>query len=117
MSQYMLLIHDGDWGELSPEEMQQTVDRYIAWSRKLADEKRLVAADALKPDGKVLSVKGGKVVDGPYTETKDAIGGYFIYEADSLEHATEIARECPTFAHNGYVQIREISASPREEQA
>ena len=49
------------------------------------------------------------MVDGPFVETKEAVGGIFVIEADSLEHATEIARDCPVLlAQNGYVEVRAV---------
>lgn len=110
MPQYMLLIHNGDWQELSAEQMQQTIQRYIAWARKLSEQGRMVAGDELKDDGRKLVAKNGQVVDGPFTETKDLIGGYFIIKAADYDEAVEITKECPTFAHGGSVQIREINS-------
>ena len=52
-------------------------------------------------EGKVI------VTDGPYTETRELVGGYFAYDADSFEQAVELARECPVLPF-GPVEIREI---------
>jgi hypothetical protein len=51
-------------------------------------------------------------MDGPYTETKESVGGYFIVEAASLDEAAEIAKECPALLHDGVVEVREINANP-----
>lgn len=109
MAQFMLLIHDGDWSELSPEQMQETINKYIAWTRKLADQGRMVAGDELKEGGRKLIVKNGQIVDGPFTETKELIGGYFVIKAKDYDDAVAITKECPTFDHGGAVQIREIN--------
>ncbi|MDX9858012.1 MAG: YciI family protein [candidate division Zixibacteria bacterium] len=109
MPQYMLLIHNGDWEELSPEQMQQTIQRYIAWVRTLREQHRFIAGDELKNTGRTLVVKNGQIVDGPFTETKEIIGGYFIIEAADYDEAVAVTRDCPTFAHGGSVQVREIN--------
>jgi hypothetical protein len=109
MPQYMLLIHDGDWPELSPEQMQATIEKYIAWAKQLRAENRMVAGDELKPEGRRLVAKDGSITDGPLTETRERIGGYCIITADSLDQAAEIAKGCPTFEHGGAVQVREIN--------
>jgi hypothetical protein len=59
------------------------------------------------PSGKV--VKAGNVVtDGPFTEIKECIMGYSIVKADSIEEATELAKDCPILTFGGNVEIREI---------
>jgi hypothetical protein len=106
----MYLIHDGDWSELSPEEMQQGVQKYIDWVRILRERGQFVEGDELKAGGRMIDAQG----DGPFSETKETIGGYFVIAADSLEHALQIARECPTYDHGGRVQIRPISEGDTE---
>ncbi|HEX3593458.1 MAG TPA: YciI family protein [Polyangiaceae bacterium] len=57
--------------------------------------------------GARLTVRGGQVVEGPFMETKEAVGGVFIVEASSLEDAIAIARGCPTLTlQNGFVEVR-----------
>jgi hypothetical protein len=84
--------------------------RYEAWVRGLAEGKHLVLAHKLKDQGGTrLTVRGGEVVDGPFVETKEAIGGVFVIEAASLEEATELTRSCPCLAlQNGYAEVRAI---------
>jgi hypothetical protein len=50
------------------------------------------------------------VVDGPFAETKETIGGYFIVEAGNLEEAIEMTKECPSLANGGIVELREIES-------
>jgi len=108
MSQYVLLIENGDWEKLSQAEMEAVVQKMIAWVRELRSKNQFVAGDELAPGGRRLTVNGSGVVDGPYAETKETIGGYIIVEADNYDQATAIARACPAFEHNGAVQVREV---------
>lgn len=65
--------------------------------------------DELKSSGRVLIGGEGGITDGPFTESKEAVGGYFLIEAADYDAAVGIARECPALQHNGRVEIRQIS--------
>lgn len=111
MSQFMLFIRNGEEPpELSPEEIQQTIQRFSNWARKLREQGKLIAAKKLKDsEGLLLQTRNGQiVVDGPFAETKETIGGYFIIEADNLDEAIEITKECPALSHGGRVELREV---------
>ena len=111
MSQFMLFIRNGDEpSQLSPEEIQQAIQRFSAWARKLREQGKLIAAEKLKDnEGLLLSTRNGQiVVDGPFAETKETIGGYFVIEAVNLEQAIEITKECPALDNGGKVELREV---------
>lgn len=111
MSQFMLFIRNGDEpNEFSPEQIQQAIQRFSVWAKKLREQGKLIAAEKLKDnEGLMLSRRNGQiVVDGPYAETKETIGGYFIVEAGSLEEAIEITKECPALSHGGQVELRAV---------
>lgn len=111
MSQFMLFIRNGEESsELSPEQIQQAIQRFSAWAKKLREQGRLIAAEKLKDnEGLLLSSRNGQiVVDGPFAETKETIGGYFIVEAGNLDEAIGITKECPGLSHGGIVELREI---------
>lgn len=112
MAKYLLLLRgDGNGpGNLSPEEIQQLVGRYMSWSEGLRKSGKYVGSDKLRDhQGKVLRKENSKVVvmDGPYTETKEILGGYFAVQADSYEEVIEMTRDCPHFDF-GSIEIREI---------
>ena len=109
MAQYMLLLKGGDFGGYSPEEAQKIVEKYIVWANQLREKGIHRGGDELKGTGRVLSVKNGRVVDGPFTETKEAIGGYFQIEVESMEEAVEISKGCPHLEFKGDVEIREVN--------
>ena len=111
MSQFMLFIRNGEEpNELSPEQIQQAIQRFSAWARKLREQGKLVAAEKLKDnEGLLLRTRNGQiVVDGPFAETKETIGGYFIVEAGNLDEAVALTKECPALSNGGIVELREI---------
>ena len=114
MSQFMLFIRGGsDTSEnMSAEQIQGAIERYRAWAQKLRAQEKLASAEKLKDnEGWMLSMKNGQVlVDGPFAETKETIGGYFIINAKNLDEAIEVTRECPTLSEGGMVELREIES-------
>ena len=112
MAQFMLLLHDttDDLADLSPEDMQGILARYGAWRDKVAADGHLVGGHKLTDEGgRHVSRQGGavRVVDGPYSEVKEIIGGLFIIEAASYDEAVEISRSCPHL-DNGWIEVRQI---------
>ena len=107
---FMLLLRGGVSNrDLSPEQMQQQIERYMNWIEKLRREGHFVAGEPLDETGKVLSGKNGtSVTDGPFTESKEDVGGYFIIRALDIERAVEISKGCPIFVNNGTVEVRAI---------
>ena len=114
MSQFMLFIRNGEESseQLSPEQIQQAIQRFSEWAKRLREQGKLLAAEKLKDNtGMLLITRNGQVVvDGPFAETKETIGGYFIIEAENMDEAIEITKECPGFSHGGIVELREIEA-------
>ena len=77
---YMLIFRGTDWHKgLSPEEMQKVSEQWMAWFKRLTEQGKAVAGNPLEREGKTVSGKNGRVVaDGPFAESKEAIGGYFL---------------------------------------
>ena len=94
----------------SPQEMQQVLQKYMAWTAGLRDAGRMLHAERLKADGRVVRGAAGKmtVTDGPYAETKDLVNGYMLIEATDLLHAVEISKGCPILEGGGSVEVRPI---------
>ena len=112
MSQFMLFVRGGSdlSVNLSPEQIQESIKKYSAWAQKLRGEGKLVSAEKLKDKtGMQLSKKNGQIViDGPFAETKETIGGYFIIEAADMDEALEISKDCPAVTEGGLVELREV---------
>ncbi|HWC16505.1 MAG TPA: YciI family protein, partial [Terriglobales bacterium] len=101
MAQYMLLLYDNPtgWTKLSPEEMKMWIGKYQAFRQKLVDRNQYVSSHKLADDpGRVMRGSGSqmKATDGPYSETKEWLGGFFLVEAPNYKAAVEIARDCPS---------------------
>ena len=109
MSQYMLLLYDDHsaWEKISPEEMQKAVEKYVGWAKKpfVVDTKRL--AEDL---GRVIRSQGGKprATDGPYSETKEALGGYYTIEAASYDEAIQRSLDHPHLEYGGTIEVRQV---------
>ena len=104
-----LCIQRSESGECeppSPDQMQEMYTKFQAWMKKF--EANIVDLGGKLGDGGV--VNSGGALDGPFTESKEVIGGYMIVSADSLEEAMQIAQESPGGAMPGSsVEVREIS--------
>jgi hypothetical protein len=111
---FMLLLRGGVSNrDLSPDELQRQIERYMNWIEQLRRDGHFVAGEPLDETGKLLSGKDGTTItDGPFTESKEEVGGYFIIRASSLEAAVELAKGCPIFRNNGTVEVRPIQMVP-----
>src|ERR1700694_5389765 len=109
MPQYMLLLYDDPtgWQALSPEEMQKAIEKYVAWTKKpfMVDSKRL-AEDA----GRVIRSERGKprIADGPYSETKEILGGYYTIEATNYDEAVKRSLDHPHLEYGGTIEVRQV---------
>ena len=117
--QYMLLIYDEErvLQEMSEEERNAFIGEYFAYSQELKDAGAYVAGDALQPTATAttLSVRSGETLttDGPFAETKEQLGGYYLIEADSLDSALEWAAKIPS-ARIGKIEVRPVMVFDRE---
>ena len=93
----------------SPEEMQKKTAKWMTWLKDLSD-KGLVKSlgEPLQPDGKVVKGTKKQVIDGPYAEAKDVVGGYSIIVARDIEQAVAFSLGCPIFEDGGSVEVRPI---------
>jgi hypothetical protein len=109
MKEFLLIFRreGGDGTAMSPEQIQQMMKPWQDWIGSIAAQNKLVSAgNRLEPDGKV--VKGNLITNGPYVELKEAVGGYTIVKANSLEEASEISKGCPILQIGGSVEVRAI---------
>jgi hypothetical protein len=110
MPLYMLLLHGdpSNWAKLSPEEMQKAIEKYFAWTKKpFTKDSHRLAEDA----GRVIRPsKGGapRVTDGPYSETKEVLGGYYTIEAANYDEAVKLALQHPQLEYGGTVEVRQV---------
>ena len=108
-AKYMLIFHGGFYEGLSPEEIQKQTQKWFAWVERLQKEGKYKSGEPLLPGGKIVAQKNGKiVVDGPFAESKEAVAGYFVVEAASLDDAVAMSRDYPDFHLGGRVEVREV---------
>ncbi len=112
--EFLYLFRGGaDASTLSPEQMQQTMNKWFAWMGELKSKGKFKAGEPLGDEGTVLSGKRGQTVtDGPFVEGKEEVGGYLIVFANHLGEATEMARGCPIYDNGGTVEVRPIQPIP-----
>jgi hypothetical protein len=108
MSEFLFLYRGGE-RPASPELMQKQMQKWVAWMKELGDKGHMKdPGHPLERTGKVVRGKPKTVTDGPYTETKDLVGGYTLVEARDLGHAVELSSGCPIFDVGGLVEVRPI---------
>ena len=120
--QFMLLIYDNEatWGSMSEQDRNAVMGEYFAYTEELRSAGKYVAGDALQPvsTAKSVRIREGDVstTDGPFAETKEVLGGYYLVDVDSEEEAIEWARKIPS-ARFGTIEVRPVVVFPVEATA
>jgi hypothetical protein len=113
----MLLIYDDEtlWEGMKEEERSAIMQEYFAFTNELKDAGKYVSADPLQPaaTAKSVRVRDGALdtTDGPFAETKEQLGGYYLIEADSEDEALEWAVQIPS-ARFGTIEVRGVVPVP-----
>jgi hypothetical protein len=111
---YMLMIYGDEraFASLSPEQLTESMQEYEKYSAWLREKGWMREGDQLADTDKATTVRGeaGQIltVDGPYAETKEQLGGYYILECEHLDDAIEAAKRVPSVAWGGSVEVRPI---------
>lgn len=118
-SDYLLLFRGTNWHKgLSPEEIQKVMSQWMAWFHGLEAEGKLKGGLPLMDEGKLISGANGRsVVDGPFAESKEAIGGYFLISVADLDEAVAIGRQCPGLKYGATVEVRPVAGECAAMQA
>jgi hypothetical protein len=113
-SKFMLLLRGGIPNrDLSPEQLQAQIEKYMSWIDSLRQKGYFLAGEPLEEEGKILSGRNAQTItDGPFTESKEAVGGYFIISAKDLDAAVEISKDCPILENGGTIELRPIQDVP-----
>jgi|SRR5947208_640270 hypothetical protein len=108
---HMLIFRGTDWYKgLSTEEMKKVSDNWMAWFQRLTEEGKAIAGNPLERDGKIISGKNGRIIsDGPFAETKETIGGYFLLKVETMDEAVAIAQQCPGLNYGIRVEVRAVA--------
>ncbi len=113
MPEYMALLYESseDPGQISPDEIQQIIGKYKAWRDRMEAAGHLSGGQKLKDgEGRVLRAENGqlRVLDGPYSETKEVIGGYFALHASGYDEAVRLLEDNPHLEFGGTIELREV---------
>lgn len=112
MAKYVLLFHDDVCESApAPEESRAIVQDFVGWAALMRSNGCLRGGEKLTADaGRTLSKKDGSVqiMDGPFAETKELLGGFMVIEAADYEAAVELAKTCPQLKYGGRIELREI---------
>ena len=112
MSEFAYLFRSGEQEQRqamgSPQQMQQTMEKWVAWMKELGDQGHLKdPGQPLERTGQTVKGKTRTVTDGPYPE-KDVVGGFLVVEARDLSQAIELSKGCPILEGGGLVEVRPV---------
>ena len=117
MTQYMFLIYadEAGYADVTPEQWGAMAKEHLTFQEKVtAEGAKVLSGEGLAPTAAATTVRsdgagGFLVTDGPFAETKEALGGYYLLEASDLDQALEFAKLCP--AYGGGVEVRPVMNS------
>ncbi len=111
MKDFVLLFRGGlDYGTASPEQLQQSMVNWRNWMDSLAKDGKLAGGQRLQEHvGSTVKGRDKQVIDGPYAEGKEVIGGFLAIKAADLAQAIEIAKGCPIYNFDGSTEVREVA--------
>jgi hypothetical protein len=111
-NRHMLIFRDTSeiYEKMSAEEKQTLLQQWTSWYDSLEAQGKLEGGRPLEPRGRIVSHSEGRVTDGPYVESKEAVGGFFMLKVNSMEEAVEIAKRCPSLKYGLIVEVRPVAA-------
>ena len=95
------------WESLPPEQMQESLAKYMAFTQRLIDEGRMIAGEGLSPIGATIHPFSLEVTEGPNVLAQELVSGFYYFRAESIEEAVSIAKDCPALLHGSKVEVRE----------
>jgi hypothetical protein len=119
---YLCLIYENEkeWEKLPPAESEAIMNEYFAFTNDIQASGKLLGGEALQPTTTATTVKvrNGKVstTDGPFVETKEQLGGFYLIEANDLNEAIQIAARIPS-ARFGGVEVRPVMDFSQQAEA
>ena len=116
---YLILIYGNEqhWTSMTPEATAAVLDEYNVFTQQLLDAGALRGGDELQPSFTATTIRRRdgvlQTTDGPFAETKEQLGGYYVIETDTLDEAIALASKCPG-ASTGSIEVRPIVAQPAQ---
>ena len=115
-SEYLLLFRNSAWyQDLTPGEIEEAMDRFNSWFEQLNKAGRFKSGAPLAAVGKTVTSRD-MVTDGPFAESKEAVAGFFVIQAESLHEAAEIAKGCPGLEFGQTVEVRAFTGDAFENE-
>jgi hypothetical protein len=109
MSEYLFLYRGPSGDSASPEQMQQIMQKWLAWFKDLGEKGHIKnPGQPLETAGRLVRGRAKSVHDGPFAEAKDVVNGYTLIEAKDIDQAAELAKGCPILDRDGSVEVRPI---------
>lgn len=111
--QYLLMLYSDEshWAKMAPAAQQEAAAAYGAYTETLRKSGHLLGSNRLRPGSTATTVKvesgKSKVLDGPYSESKEQLGGYYLIDVPDLDAAISWAARCPGASH-GTVEVRPV---------
>jgi hypothetical protein len=109
MAQYLILIYESEaaYATATPEDLQNVMEAHGRFAKQVGElGGELLGGNALQPTSTATTIRDDVVTDGPFVETKEVLGGYYLIEAEDLDQALAIGKLCP--AQYGGVEVRPI---------
>jgi hypothetical protein len=109
MAKYLILIYESEkeWANATPEVWKQVMDAHGRFAEQITEHGATpLGGEALQPTATATTIREDVVTDGPFTETKEALGGFYLIEAADLDQALAVAKLCP--ARFGGVEVRPV---------
>jgi len=113
MAQYVVLIYENEseYANAAPEVYGQVMDAHNRFAEQVTERGgKIAGGNALQSTATATTIRGDVVTDGPFVETKEALGGFYLIEADDLDQAIKIAKMVP--APYGGVEVRPVMVFP-----
>ncbi|HZY35816.1 MAG TPA: YciI family protein [Mucilaginibacter sp.] len=109
MKEFVMLFRNAPTGDArpSPEVMQEFAKKWDVWLAGISAKNKFVSGARLSFEGRILK-PGNMIIDGPYAEVKEILGGLITVKADSLDDAFAMAHGCPILLLGGYVEVRPV---------
>ena len=108
MEKFMYIFQGGMPQDSSPEQMQENMGKWFAWIDSLAKSGKYVSGEPLLPGGKLIKGSNKNVTDGPSTEGKEIVGGFFIIKAKDYDEAVALCADYPDYDKGGVIQLRQV---------
>lgn len=110
--QFLFLMRGADWGGgLTSTEIATSLESMFAWIEEMKAKGVLLAGEPLDSSGLTVGEVDGKMVDGPFVESKEAVGGYLLVQVSSFQEAVDWARQCPVLRHGLRIEVRPLASA------